>query len=312
MKADKSDKTKILFVISPRTHFLDFAGPDQVFHEAIFYKAPLEVEYSSYAGHATTSSGLTFEKLKDIEQTNYKSGDYIFIPGVDVSTVLNGTNSAQQRLFKWLKKAHEEGVNICSVCTGAFLIAETGLLNERRCTTHWKYTSVLQKKYPNAVVEENVLYTEDCGIFCSAGIVSGIDLALYIVEKMYGEYFAYKVARELVVYTRRSGHEAQQSVFMKYRNHIHTGIHKVQDWLQEHIDKRNSLIDLAEMANMSDRNFTRIFKKETGLTVNEYITRLRKEKINELVKNPDLSRKQIAQQIGLKSERQLSRLLQGN
>jgi transcriptional regulator GlxA family with amidase domain len=150
---------------------------------------------------------------------------------------------------------------------------------------------------------------EDKGIYTSAGVTAGIDLALHIVSVLKDDNFSFKIARELVVYNRRSGSDAQQSIHLSYRNHIHSGIHKVQDWLQDNLNKALNIIDLAAIANMSDRNFTRIFKKETSLTVHEYITLLRKERLTALLKNPDLSRQQIAQQCGLASERQLSRLI---
>ncbi|MBK6273487.1 MAG: helix-turn-helix domain-containing protein [Saprospirales bacterium] len=112
-----------------------------------------------------------------------------------------------------------------------------------------------------------------------------------------------------MIYNRRKGNQSQHSVYTNYRNHIHTGIHTVQDWLQENLHKKVSLVELAAMASMSDRNLTRIFKKETGLTVNAYINLLRKEKINELLNHPDLSRIQIAKKVGLNSERHVSRII---
>ncbi|MEQ1677368.1 MAG: AraC family transcriptional regulator, partial [Chitinophagaceae bacterium] len=197
----------------------------------------------------------------------------------------------------------------CSICTGAFFLAMTGLLDDRKCTTHWKRTGQLQAKYPQIRLMENILFTEDERIYTSAGVTAGIDMALYIVAKLKGDNFSYKVARELVVYVRRQGNEAQQSVFMGYRNHIHSGIHKVQDHIQEHIHQKLSLSQLSDIACMSSRNLTRIFKKETGVSVNEYTTLLRKERIRELLKNPDITRKQMAKQCGLKSERQVIRLM---
>jgi transcriptional regulator GlxA family with amidase domain len=205
---------------------------------------------------------------------------------------------------------HQQKITICSICTSAFVLAMCGLLDGKNCTTHWKRTAELQAKFPKAKVQENILFVEEKGLFTSAGVTSGIDMALHILAQLEGEYMAYKVARELVVYNRRTGIEVQQSLFMKYRNHIHVGIHNVQDWLQEQLKDYQSLSQLAEIACMSDRNLTRIFKKETGLTINEYITLLRKEKIEAMLKNPDYSRPQIAKACGLKSERHLSRLME--
>ncbi|MFN0014879.1 MAG: GlxA family transcriptional regulator [Saprospiraceae bacterium] len=300
---------KFVFVISPKTHFLDLAGPDQVFSEAIFYKAPFELEYGTYAQDAGTSSGLHFARLKHFSEVPVKKGDYVFIPGMDLDVLSGPNREAVRDLLTWLKEAYSRQVNLCSVCTGAFLLAAGGFLDGRHCTTHWKYTQKLQRLRPAARVLENVLYTDRDGILTSAGIASGIDLALYIVEKEKGAYFANKVAREIVVYIRRDGNAAQQSIFLCYRNHLHSGIHAVQDWLVDNLEKKATLLQLASLANMSTRNFTRIFKKETGITIGDYVGLLRRERIRELLKKPDLSRSQVARQVGLMSERQLSRLM---
>ena len=299
---------KIAFLISPKTHFLDLAGPDQVFYEAIDFGVPFQLEYCSYTSSSYTSSGLHFERLRPYERVELKAGDYLFIPGMDAKLIVEN-KLAPPELLAWLRSIYAQGVNICSVCTGSFMLAHSGLLNGKSCTTHWKYTQKMQSLFPRAKVKENVLFTEQDGIFTSAGVASGIDLALHILEKEAGHYLTHKVARELVVYIRRGGNEAQHSVFLSYRNHLHTGVHQVQDWLNENLHKRYSIDDLAEMAHMSTRNFTRIFKKETGITVSDYITLLRCEKIRELKKKPDLSRQQIAQHIGLQSDRQLRRVM---
>lgn len=301
--------TQIVFLISPKTHFLDLAGPDQVFFEAIDFGAPLKLEYCRYADNAYSSSGIYFEKLKHFSKLRLNKGDYIFIPGVDIKLLLSKETTGRKDLFQWLRNAYDSGVTLCSVCTGAFLLAASGLLDGKNATTHWKRIGELKEHYPNINVQENVLFTSDERIYTSAGIVAGIDLALYVLEKMMGEYFAHKVARELVMYMRRSANEPQQNSFVNYRNHIHTGIHRVQDWLTENLGKRATISDLAYKANMSERNFTRVFKRETSLTVNQYINKLRKDKIAHLLKQPDMSRAQIAKQCGLKSERQLSRIM---
>lgn len=301
---------KFLFLISPKTHFLDLAGPDQVFFEAIFFKAPFELEYASFAPEeAGTTSGLRFANLKHYAETELKAGDYVFIPGMDTDIITGSHSDDMKGLFDWLSIQYGKGVHLCSVCTGAFLLAASGLLQGKTCTTHWKYTQKLQRLYPKLKVQENVLFTEKDGLYTSAGVASGIDLALHIVEQEMGPYFANKVAREIVLYIRRDGNQTQQSVFLSYRNHIHAGIHTVQDWLIENLDKKSSLDYLAGLAHMSTRNFTRIFKKETAITIGDYIAMLRQEKIKELLKKPDMSRHQVARYVGLTSERQVSRLM---
>jgi transcriptional regulator GlxA family with amidase domain len=304
--------TKIIFLILPHVHLLDLAGADQVFHEAIDAGAELTIEYCSFKEKIETSSHLPFGELKHFSRIKIKKGDYLFIAGAEVNFLLSKRMSAEKELVKWVTDGYNHGVNLCSICTGAFFLAMTGLLNGKKCTTHWKRTAELQERYPSVNVVENILFTEDERIYTSAGVVAGIDMSLYILSKLKDDNFSYKVARELVVYVRRQGSDSQESVFMKYRNHIHSGIHKLQDFLQENIRQKMLLMQLADVACMSTRNLTRVFKKETGVSINHYITLIRKERISELQKNPDMTRREMAKQCGLQSERQVIRLLKSN
>ncbi|MBL7723628.1 MAG: DJ-1/PfpI family protein [Chitinophagaceae bacterium] len=301
--------TKITFLILPHTNLLDLAGASQVFFEAKEHGIDLEMEYCSFEEKLITSANLPLGRIKHYKTQKLKPGDYIFIVSADIKYVLSKELRPDKALLTWISSSYNSGVNVCSVCNGAFLLAQTGLLDGRNCTTHWKRTTTLKEKFPLANVVENVLFIEDNGIYTSAGASSGIDIALHIIGKLRGEYFSYKISRELVIYNRRSGSQEQQSIFLSFRNHMHTGVHKVQDWLQENLDKKASLPFLSDISFMSSRNLTRIFKKETGITINDYVTLLRKERIRDLQKNPDITRKQIARLCGLKSERQITRLL---
>ena len=301
--------TKFVFLVLPHVHLLDLAGPDQAIHEAIDYGADFSIEYCGIDENVISTSGLPFGTLKHFSEITFQKGDFMIIPGSSFAYFTSKNFLNKKELFQWINTSYAQGVNVCSICIGAFVLAESGLLNGINCTTHFKKTNELQTLYPKLRVMENILFTDQNGIYTSAGIASGIDVTLHIIEKLKGSYFANKVARELVVYNRRNGHSAQESEMLKFRNHIHAGIHKTQDFIIEHIDKKTKLHELAELANMSERNFTRIFKKETNVTVNEFITIIRKEKIVELQKNPDLSKIALANKIGLESEKQLSRLL---
>jgi transcriptional regulator GlxA family with amidase domain len=302
--------TKIIFLILPDIHLLDLAGPDQAFLEAIGCGADLTVEYCSIQKSVSTSSNLNISRLKKFSKVKINKGDYVFIPGSQVKFLTARSIPFEKEVSKWLNEGYKNGANICSVCTGAFFLARTGLLNGRKCTTHWKRTSELKEKFPLISLVEDVLFTEDNRIYSSAGVTAGIDMALFIIGKIKDDSFSFQVARELVVYIRRQGNESQQSVFMKYRNHIHSGVHTVQDYLQENVAKKTSLNDLADIAFMSSRNLTRVFKKETGISVHAYINLIRKERIRELSKNPDNTRDLVALQCGLKSGRHVTRLLQ--
>lgn len=304
-----SQMTKIVFLILPHMHLLDLAGPDQVFHESIESGADFTIDYCSVDKSSFTSGNLNIAKLKLFSKIKLNKGDYLFVPGAEVSYLTSPSIPYEKEITKWLKDAYEKGTYICSICTGAFFLARTGLLNGKKCTTHWKRTPELQQLYPAINVVEDILFTEDERIMTSAGVTAGIDMALHILTKMKDDNFSFKVARELVVYIRRQGDDAQNSIFMNYRNHIHTGVHEVQDYVQENISEKLSLNCLAVIANMSSRNLTRIFKKETGITINDFISMIRKENLQKLLPNPDITRKQMANLCGLKSERHVIRLL---
>lgn len=303
---------KFVFLILPHVHLMDLAGPDQTIHEAIGFGADFKVEYCGLGHKLVSSSGLKFSNQKHFSKVKFKPGDYLIIPGTRLDYLLSPAFKRLTSLNNWIKNCHKQQVNLVSICAGAFVLAQSGLLDGKMCTTHFKQTQQLRKLYPRVEVKENILFVEDGRIYSSAGIASGIDLMLHIVEKLKGSYFSHQVARELVIYNRREGSDDQISAFLKYRNHIHSGIHKVQDFTIEHIDQKHSLGELADVAGMSERNFSRVFKRETGITVVSYINSLRKELISNYLKDKDLSYIQIADKIGLESEKQVRRILAGS
>jgi transcriptional regulator GlxA family with amidase domain len=304
--------TKFLFLILPEVHLLDLAGPNQVISEAIDLGADFEIEYCGIEEQIQTSAHLGINKLNHFSKTELKSGDYVIIPGSRVKFLNSFDFKQNSALIEWILEAHRKGVTLVTICVGTYVVGEAGLLDNIECTTHFDQTERLQKRFPKAIVKENILFTNANNIYTSAGIASGIDLMLHIIEKHTGGNIAHRVARELVVYKRRDGVNEQHSMYFQYRDHIHNGIHKVQDYIIDNIHKKLYLHALAEMASMSERNFSRVFKKETGITVHQFITNIRVEQIKALFKNPDLSRKQIAKKVGLLSEKQVGRLLAAN
>lgn len=301
--------TRITYLILPEVHLLDLAGADQVFFEANDFGANLQLQYCSTQKEISSSASLPFGRILHYSKVKMQAGDFLFIPGSSIEYLLSRKFAAEHDLFNWLKALAAKSIQICSVCTGAFVLGYAGLLDGRKCTTHWKRTAELKKAFPSIQLEEDILFTEDRGIFTSAGVTAGIDMALHILSKLIDDQMSFKVARELVVYLRREGTASQQSIFLKFRNHIHSGIHKAQDYLQENLRTKVSLEELANEACMSPRSLTRTFRKETGVSVNEYTTMLRQEHLRELTKNPDMSRKQMALACGLRSERQVIRLM---
>ena len=302
------NKRNIWFFIPPKVHILDLTGPVQVFYEANTYGADYVLHFISTEDNLVSAAGLPFGRIEHYTNANPISKDYIFIPGAEMDYFYSRAFKNNKVFFKWLQSMPGKGVSVCSVCTGAFVLAEAGLLNKKRCTTHWKRLKELKKAYPEVLAEDNILYTHADNIYTSAGITSGIDLSLSIIEEHYGPLFTHKVARELVVYHRRSDSHSQKSVYLDYRNHLNIGVHIVQDWLIENLHQKTTIEKLAFVANMSPRNLTRTFRKATGISINDYMKQLRVEKAQTLSNNSEFDVEYIAGQIGYSNARQLRRI----
>lgn len=302
-------RKKVIFLIQQHTNLLDLGGAVHVFSEAQENGLDIELCYAAIDKNIVSGPGLPLGAVKSYRNIKVMEGDYIFIISTDINFILSKNYKIPQEFIDWINKSYAANAYICAICNGAFLLGKTGLLNNRKCTTHWKRTQELKTFFPKADVQENVIFVEDNRVITSAGGTSGVDVSLYIVSKLRDEHFAHKIARELVVYIRRNGSDSQFSIFLESRNHMHSGIHYVQDYVQSNLHKRMNLHKLSQLANMSYRNFCRIFKKETKLTAVQYINLIRKEKVQILIQNKDLSRKQIANLVGLESERQLSRII---
>lgn len=299
---------KIAFIIPPSVELLDLAGPVQVFTEARFYGFNVAIEFFSLNSKMISAAGLPFGKVENYKKAKLKEGDFLFIPGIHFES-LEKYLRTEKIFFKWLKKCAENKITICSVCNASFLLGKAGLLDNKECTTHWRRAELLQSMFPKTKVLTDVLYVKSDNIYTSAGISAGIDLALSILEELKGPLFVNKVARGLVVYHRRSHAHTQQSVYLDYRNHINPKIHQVQDYILENISGEISLPKLADIVCMSPRNLSRVFKEVTGITVVEYLTKLRLEKANTLKNNPDYTLGFIASECGFKSARQLQRII---
>lgn len=290
---------------------LDINGPAHIFYEAKDYGADVNLIFISLNDQhqIQSSAGLYFAKLSNFQELDLTTEDFIFIPGIAYE-LLSDVNFIKEitPFFTWLRKQYNQGVSICSVCTGTFLLAESRLLDNRKCTTHWKYLTEFKHKFQNVELINNRLFVVDGRLFSSAGVSSGIDLSLYIIERLYGPKFATDIAKEVVVYFRRSESDPQLSVFLQYRNHLDTRVHDVQDYLTKNLHTTFTLDDIADELYMSSRNLTRLFKKTTGITIGNYVEKLRVDKAFHLLSEGHKVN-YVAHLCGLKSTNQLRTLL---
>ena len=289
-------------------------GPAHIFYEAKEYGADIDLHFVSISDDPKieSTSGLNFSELLPFHRFQLSAKDFIFVPGMEYRLFSDPHfMESAQAFFKWLHQQYKNGVTVCSVCTGAFLLAEAGILDGKSGTTHWKYFPEFAKKYPKVDLKKNRLFVMAPHLYTSAGVSSGIDLSLFVLEKEYGPKLAADVAKEAVVYFRRGESDPQLSIYLQYRNHQETRVHDVQDYMEQHLCDAFTLEELAGHVHMGVRNLTRLYKKTTGISIGDYLEKLRVERaVNLLSQNHKLDF--VAGQIGLKSTNQLRAILKKN
>jgi transcriptional regulator GlxA family with amidase domain len=214
---------------------------------------------------------------------------------------LGTRNVRDPALFAWLRRVAAAVRRLGSVCVGSFLFAEAGLLNGKRATSHWRFSKELARRYPLVKVESELVWVKDENIYTSAGISAGIDLALAWVEEDCGASIAHEVARELVLFLRRSGGQKQLSVSLSAQASEMKAIQELQIWITENLRRKLSVQTLADRAAMSVRNFERVFTRELGRTPSKYVVQARLEAARNQLERTDRGLKQIAVTCGFGS-----------
>jgi transcriptional regulator GlxA family with amidase domain len=271
---------KIVFLLVPRLHLLDLAGPAQVFSTAAAFGYPYELSYVSEEEDVTSAQGLVLRGSTTWPELTAE--DLILVPGGGSPTLATGPRPQGQTLDR-LVAHHAAGGSVASVCSGADILGQACLLDRRRCTTHHELQDELARRYPRARVERDVLFVLDNRVITSAGIASGIDLALHLVAMEHGPAAAARVARDMVVYARRTGDESQSSAMLRHRWHLRDAVHRAQDQIDAHFADPLRLTELASVVGVSERTLTRQFAESTGLTPLRYQQLLRLERAEHLI-----------------------------
>ncbi len=288
---------RIVAVVVPPVDELDLVGPLQVFHSVnrLAGRAIYEIEVVTAADRLTVegeSGVLTFLARHHFRKVEGACDSVLLVCGLGTRSVRDAALSA------WLRKRASEVRRLGAVCVGSFLLAEAGLLNGRRATTHWKFGRELAKRYPGVRVEHEPLWVKDGNIYTSAGISAGIDLALAWVEEDCGASLAHEAARELVLFLRRPGGQPQLSVSLASQASEMTSLRELQIWMAEHLRSKLSVDELAERMAMSVRNFERVFTREVGTTPSQYVLQLRVEAARAQLERTDRGLKEVAAAAG--------------
>ena len=269
----------VLLVLFDGVQSLDVTGPLEVFTGAEQHTpGTYHVRTASLeGGPVRTSSGLAL--VPDGALTAMPDPDTLLVPGGQ------GTRGPDPRLTDWLRAHGPRARRLVSVCTGAILLAAAGLLDGRRATTHWAYCDKLARDHPAVTVDPEPIYVRDGYIATSAGVTSGIDLALALVEEDLDREVALTVARHLVVFLRRPGNQAQFSAQLAAQTARRDPLREVQRWITEHPAGDLTVESLAARARLSPRHFARAFREETGTTPGRYVDRVRLEHARRLLED---------------------------
>lgn len=259
------------FFIFPTFQLLDLAGPLSAFEIAKRYHgaANYDLRVVSLEGGAILSSGGV---TVDSETLSKRAYDTLFIIGSDSMDTVCRCSRTRRALISASRKARR----MVSICTGAFLLAETGLLDGRKVTTHWRFAGELKAKHPSLQIEPDRIFVQDGGVWTSAGITAGIDLSLALIRDDFGEAVSKKVAQDLVVFHRRPGGQSQYSALLDTSGESER-IGACLAYAREHLDADLSVEALAERASLSPRQFSRVFRQETGTSPAKAIEALRVE-----------------------------------
>lgn len=292
----------IVFLLLPGLHLLDLAGPAQVFSTLAGPDHPVALRHVAARPDVPTAQGVGLRA--EVTWPALGPDDLVLVPGWRTS---GPPPRATPEQIGELTSHHARGGTVASVCSGAFVLAEAGLLDGRRCTTHHSLQERLARRHPRARVVPDVLYVSDDRVVTSAGIASGIDLALHLVTRWHGPSVAAAVAREMVVYARRNGDEPQASAVLRFRNHPVDLVHRAQDTIDARFTEPLPLGGLAASLGVSERTLTRAFGEATGLTPLRYQQRLRLERA-ELLLAEGATADSAARAVGFQDPRMLRRL----
>ena len=285
----------VVIVTFDSGQILDVTGPLEVFsHASRFLPA---VRYrtqvvTTRGGPVHASCGLEFASSPITEVTG--PVDTLMVAGgagIDVAV-------ADTELLAQVRRLATDARRVTSVCSGAFVLAAAGLLNGRRATTHWADCGLLDDTYVDVTVDPDAIYVHDGNVWTSAGVTAGIDLTLALVADDHGRQAAATVARQLVVYLQRSGGQAQFSALLAGQAADTEPVRDLLSWLRDHLTNDLSVAALARQINLSERQFTRVFKAEVGATAADHVEAVRLESACRLLETTNRTIEQIANTCG--------------
>jgi len=300
---------RVLFIGFPGMGLLDLAGA-----QTVFWAATKAMQARGLAGYERLTASLAGGLVRSAEGLEVQttrladirpaSVDTLVVPGSPhMASVLDSSGP----LVQWLRRAAGRSSRTVSVCSGAFLLAAAGLLDNKRATTHWMMFDMLSQRFPSVQIDRDAIFVQQGSVWTSAGVTAGIDLALALVEADCGHDVAMEVARELVVYLKRPGGQSQFSALLHAQTDATAAFDELNLWITAHLHRSDLTVEcLAERAHMSPRNFARQYKQKTGRTPAKAVEVFRLEAARRLLEDASIRNvDQIAAQCGFGDEERM-------
>lgn len=300
--------SEIYVLVVPGTMLIDLGGTVESFRIANELGARYQLHFIGPSARSVSSVGLALCGIEPLPQ-RLAPGATVLIPGAAHSAADYETGEALA-CAAWLASTVTPAQRLCTVCSGVFLAARSGLLGGRTCTTHHMLTERLALEHPDVIVLDNRTFVQDGNVFTSAGATTGVDLVLHLIAGDGGPKLALDVARRLVIYFRRSGADPQLSPWVLHRNHVHPALHRVQDAVIRNPAHPWTLGELAGEACTSPRPLARLFQEHAGITPLAYVRKIRMAAAKEIVHASHHSLERVAEMVGFSSGEQLRRAWQ--
>jgi len=281
LKLEEWPTRRVALLVLPGIHLTSFAGPFDAFTRAsLALSSAGKRRTPAYAIQLLTADGNPLPTGGGLSIAGAVRYTEARVP-IDTLLVLASADMARSRmdpeLVAWIRARGEDTRRIGSVCSGAFLLAAAGVLDGRQATTHWQLADTLARNYPKISVDGDRIYTQDGNIWTSAGVSTGVDLALAMVEEDHGHALALEIARRMVLFMRRGAGQRQFSSQLAAQAADRQPIRDLIAWISEHLNDDLSVPALARRVGMSDRNFSRVFTQQIGATPARFVARLRTE-----------------------------------
>ena len=300
-----AEHRRVAALVYPGVQLLDIVGPLEAFNLAAqqliddcesrsrVYEV---LVIAKERGPVASMSGLSIDAHRALDE-GMEDIDTLLIPGA-----LTGESAffEDSDYVDWVREAAPQVRRLCSVCSGALLLAAAGILDGRRATTHWMDAEQLRREFPKVNVEPNRIFLEDGGVYTSGGITAGIDLALKLIEDDHTRQLALKTAKRLLVFLRRPGDQLQFNSLLAAQVQP-TQFERLLHWITDNLEKNLDMATLAARACMSERTFRRRFEAETGFTPRQFVVQARINKAQSLMESTAISLSDIARRCGFRS-----------